>query len=99
MNNLQPFNNANTSIYSNLEIYNLSNFCPLQPILDTKSLLSTLPNFQLPQLHSREIDVQKLLGQEALLFDPKDAKPKLLYLLAKADATNAFPINSPFVSI
>lgn len=55
--------------------------------------------YQEKSLHSREIDVQKLLGSEALQFDPKDPKPKLLYLMAKADDVGSFPINSPVLTI
>ncbi|MBA3816241.1 MAG: hypothetical protein H0X29_06925 [Parachlamydiaceae bacterium] len=50
-------------------------------------------------LHSKEIDVQKMLGQEALQFDLNDLKPKLLYLMAEFDDANAFPINSPYLTI
>lgn len=43
-------------------------------------------------LHSREIDVQSLLGPSALQLNLTDPRPKLLYLMAQADHTNSFPI-------
>lgn len=50
-------------------------------------------------LHSKEIEVQNLLGQAALQFNPQDPRPKLLYLMAAHDDTNAFPINKPHLDI
>lgn len=44
-------------------------------------------------LHKQEIYIQTLFGAKALHLDPKDSRPKLLYLMAEYDEINAREIS------
>lgn len=68
----------------------------LTPTSVSGSSVSILRRQEQSPLHRKEIEVQRLFGPEALLLDPNDQRPKLLYLMAEADdADNAFRITDP----
>lgn len=73
------------SLYDEVALTALGFFKTQCPISSSICDLNTPPLFQPELLDKREADLQQIFGHEILRLDPKDPRPKLLYLVAEHD--------------